>query len=283
MVSGSDDNTIRVWDSSSCVSLATLKGHQHWVASVVFSSDGTRIVSGSCDQSVRLWDAATGALLLTFKGHMHSVESVAITRDGRHIACGGLDGVVRKWDVETGTLVQKCIGHLDGVHGVAIDPTDRRIVSCSNDKTVRIWDLASGNLLATCKASAQVWSVAVSEDFIVSGQRDGIIALWETATGQLLLSFEGHNDGVFAIGCSLDGQRIVSCGKSDNLIRVWTCDGQRIATFTGPPSAALCNTVALSPDGRSLATGHDQGIISLRNNELPPLAPSKISLVACMY
>ena len=49
IVSGSRDQSVRVWDASTGAELKTLEGHTESVVSVVFSSDGTRIVSGSKD------------------------------------------------------------------------------------------------------------------------------------------------------------------------------------------------------------------------------------------
>jgi WD40 repeat protein len=68
-VSGSYDQSVRVWDVSTGVELKELKGHTDWVNSVAFSSDGTRIVSGSIDESVRVWDVSTGVELKELKGH----------------------------------------------------------------------------------------------------------------------------------------------------------------------------------------------------------------------
>jgi WD40 repeat protein len=78
IVSGSDDNSVRVWDALTGVELKELKGHTSWVKSVAFSSDGMRIVSGSTDDSVRVWDASTGVEL---KSHTSSVFSVTPLSD----------------------------------------------------------------------------------------------------------------------------------------------------------------------------------------------------------
>ena len=55
-VSGSDDNTVRVWDLVSGQCLATLEGHSARVWSVAVNPDGTRAVSGSYDNTARIWE-----------------------------------------------------------------------------------------------------------------------------------------------------------------------------------------------------------------------------------
>jgi WD40 repeat protein len=83
VVSGSDDQTVRLWDAATGASLQTLEGYSGTVTSVAFSPDGKQVVSGSDDQTVRLWDAATGALLQTLEGHYSDVTSVAFLPDGK--------------------------------------------------------------------------------------------------------------------------------------------------------------------------------------------------------
>ena len=74
VLSGSHDNTVKLWDATTGALLRTFKGHAQRISSVAFSPDGARVLSGSLDNTVKLWDAATGALLRTFKGHSDIVE-----------------------------------------------------------------------------------------------------------------------------------------------------------------------------------------------------------------
>jgi WD40 repeat protein len=43
----------------------TLEGHSHYVSSVAFSHDSTRLASASWDNTVKIWDASSGACLQT--------------------------------------------------------------------------------------------------------------------------------------------------------------------------------------------------------------------------
>jgi len=68
-VSGSYDNTVRIWDAITSTELQVMKGHSDYVHSVAFSPDGTQIVSaskmGSGTNTLCLWDTASGGLLDT--------------------------------------------------------------------------------------------------------------------------------------------------------------------------------------------------------------------------
>ena len=74
LVSGSNDNTLRLWDIASGKLIRMLEntGEPVWVNSVeavAFSPDGVRVLSGRADYTLRLWDAATGQLLQVFPRH----------------------------------------------------------------------------------------------------------------------------------------------------------------------------------------------------------------------
>jgi WD40 repeat protein len=56
IVSGSFDDTVRVWDMMAQEVCRVFQGHTHSVDTVDFSGDGRHIVSGSDDKTVRVWD-----------------------------------------------------------------------------------------------------------------------------------------------------------------------------------------------------------------------------------
>jgi WD40 repeat protein len=67
LASGSDDNTVRLWDAASGAQLACLRGHDGWVTSVAFDPTGRRLASQS-DDEMRVWDALSGECLEVLLG-----------------------------------------------------------------------------------------------------------------------------------------------------------------------------------------------------------------------
>ena len=62
-MSGSRDETVKVWNASSGECVNTLEGHSGWVTSVAIGTEGGEEViffSGSYDKTVKVWNASTG-------------------------------------------------------------------------------------------------------------------------------------------------------------------------------------------------------------------------------
>ncbi|MCJ1479286.1 hypothetical protein MMC13_007971 [Lambiella insularis] len=174
MVTGSGDNTARIWDCDTGTPLHTLKGHTSWVLAVSWSPDDSVIATGSMDNSVRLWDPQSGAALgLPLKGHTKWVRSLAW--EPYHLQCPGRprlasaskDATVRIWDVVSKRIETVFSGHKGSVSCVRWGGTGK-IYTSSQDKTVKIWDSSTGSLLSTLTAHAHwVNHLALSTDFVI--------------------------------------------------------------------------------------------------------------------
>ena len=103
-ISGSRDQTVRLWDLSDGRCLRILEGHGGRVTSVAMSVDGRIGISGSHDETVRLWDLSDGRCLRTFEGHGGGVTSVAMSADGRIALSGSVDKSVRLWKAKKSSL-----------------------------------------------------------------------------------------------------------------------------------------------------------------------------------
>lgn len=81
LVSGSFDQTIKVWNLNTRKLLTTLDGHVDGVNAVVVSPDGQIFVSAggtaqaNTDKTIKIWNLKTRRLITTLTGHSQGITS----------------------------------------------------------------------------------------------------------------------------------------------------------------------------------------------------------------
>ena len=108
-LSGSGDNTLKLWDLESRMEIFTLSGHKGEIIAVAITPDGKKAVSGSIDNiffgsgdnTLKLWDLANGQEICTFIGES-SICCCAVSPDGLTIVAGESSGVVHFLCLEGG-------------------------------------------------------------------------------------------------------------------------------------------------------------------------------------
>ena len=128
IVSGSCDDTLKIWEAATGSEVRTLTGHDDWVVAVAWSPDGRHIVSGSHDGTLKIWEAARGSEVRTLTGHNNWVLAVAWSLNGRHIVSGSYDRTLKIWEAATGSAVQMLdVGA--AVQNISFDNDSRHIVT----------------------------------------------------------------------------------------------------------------------------------------------------------
>jgi WD40 repeat protein len=234
LASGSDDNTVRLWDTHTRECVAVLQGHKGWVQSVAFSPDSRLLASASGDGTVRLWDVVeqkekAASPMHMLEGHTNFVNSVSLSPDGRQLASSSWDGTVRLWTVPEGVPGPVLQHSRFNVLDVAFSPVVGSNMLASSDLNgiVRLWNVSEINpqLVHELQGHSNwVMSVAFSPDGsqLVSGSDDKTVRLWSVASGKLLKTLHGHSGYVRSVAFHPNGKQVASESSFDKTVRLWT-------------------------------------------------------------
>jgi RNA polymerase sigma factor (sigma-70 family) len=255
--------------------------HSNWVTGLAFLPDGKTLASTSWDHTIRLWDRATGKELRKLIGHTEAVLVLAVSANGKTLASAGNDGTVRVWESATGPERFRLTRPVEGgaVFCVALSPDGKILASGGGNghRTLVLWDAITGKELRVLgDKQGTVTCAGFSPDgsVLACGCWDATVRLWEVATGRQLCRLRGHGRRVAALAFSPDGRGLFS-GSQDDTIRLWdTATGRELLQLPGqggvsqdPPGpggqvqAGGVHSLALSPDGKVLASGGYNGTV----------------------
>jgi WD40 repeat protein len=271
-VTGSNDNTARVWDLATGAELRVYRGHTNAVYGVAVTPDGKHAVTASWDQTARMWDLATGDTVHEFRGHVGFVSAVAVTSDGTKAITASDDTTARVWDLRTGKNTMVLKGHTSLVVGVAITSDGTRAVTASFDRTARVWDLNTGAQLAVLKGhKGIVNAVAVTPDGsrVVTGASDGALRVWDLPEQKEPREFKVQQGPIHSVAIAPDGWQVIITSSDfttrDHSTRVWgltkragNLEGAELAVLKGHQGAV--NAVAVTPDGRLVTASSDRTV-----------------------
>ena len=242
LASGSQDKTVRLWDTTNEGEWTTLQKHTGWTNVLAFSPDGKMLASGSTDKTVQLWNTDTGELLVTLTGHLNGINALAFSPDGDTLVSGSTDGTVRFWNTENGDpLYIPITGHTETVKAVAFSNGGSTLTSVAFNGTITFWDVKTSK-----KSNSQV-----------AGHRDWFTTLAFSPDGTKLASVGAEGDVIF-------GFMFISSWRPDPLIRLTEAStGHEIATLMDRMNPSH---LTFSPDGKTVAFG-GFGKIRLWNTE----------------
>lgn len=233
VVTGSKDNSVRLWDVESRHCIGIGRGHMGAVGAVAFSKKWKNFfVSGSCDRTIKVW---------TMEGVAEDVDQEIVLKAKAVVAA-----------------------HDKDINSLAVSPNDSLVCSGSEDHTACLWRLPDLVSVAVLKGHRRgIWSVEFSpvDQCVMTASGDRSIKIWAVSDGSCLKTFEGHTSSVLRASFLSRGTQLVSCG-GDGLVKLWTIKSNEcIATYDQHEGKVWA--LAVGRKAEMLATGGTDAIVNL--------------------
>jgi len=193
MVSGSQDQTIRIWRISSGETLKTINVNLRVNVVRVFSIEYKQIVCGleSSSSNLKIYNYSTGALIRTLNGHSDNVNSIEML-SGQFMASGGDDQIVFIWDLSLYAIKYTLRGHSFSVNCIKRLSSNLIASGDKNDGLILVWDWLTGEKifqLTGHSSSLHYYSLDLyDEQTLISGSEDRTVKLWNIKNGTLIRS-----------------------------------------------------------------------------------------------
>lgn len=270
-------NGVWVGDRISKEPIAHLVGRSGMVLALALSPDGGTVVTGCEDATVRVWDVDSGGERNVLVGPDGPVDEVSIDAAGRIVALSG--GRAWVWAPGRDPDLDRLTGHESYVYGVAFIDGGERLLSAAWDHTVRVWSATTAEEFGILSEEPAVLrSVAASRD-------TGVVAF---SVGSRVELF--HTPGLLSAGRLILGPRVIADLELDRtgrriavrtFARTWVLErASESPDADGTPVYVpiagwrslweRSADVALSPDGRRVATAALKPEGGVRLYEVPP-------------
>lgn len=230
IITGSRDNTIRVWDAHTyqCIRKLGPPNNPRERQQLVPPAVEPEGVLPFFKADVSSPDPVSPDLPL-----FHQASVLCLQYDDEILVTGSSDFTCIVWSIKDNYKpLFRLIGHRAGVLDVCI--VNDWIVTCSKDTTIKVWDRSTGKLVKTLVGhSGPVNAVQVRGNFMASASGDGMSKLWRLEDGVCIKEFQSRDRGLACVEFSENGRTIFAGGNDKLIYEYDTITGNRIRELKG--------------------------------------------------
>lgn len=253
---GMEDNSIRIIDAATRMTMKTLTGHGTTVQAIAWSPDGRWIASGDEKAHIFLWDTKTWTKIKDLGGHTRPIQALSFNSASNQLISTGQDDVIKIWDLKD--LRKEKMSLLGGganfYGGVFIGKTNNFAMGTlqqgarlyTAQKTMRGW--------LTGHAGRGVLAINFNPaaTLAVTAGRDNNASLFDMKSMNRMGSFKGHQDWVVNALFSPNGKWLAT-SSSDRTVRVW--DVKSYTTVLElPDQKGIGSPICFTADGKYMLT-----------------------------
>ncbi|KAK7320022.1 hypothetical protein RJT34_04751 [Clitoria ternatea] len=276
VVSGSDDQSVLVWDKQTTQLLEELKGHDGPV-SCVRTLSGERVLTASYDGTVKMWDVRTDRCVATVGRCSSAVLCMEYDDNVGVLAAAGRDVVANIWDIRASRQMQRLSGHTQWIRSIRM--VGDTVITGSDDWTARIWSVSRGTCDAVLACHAGPISCVEYSSLdrgIITGSTDGLLRFWENDDGGIKCAKNVtiHNASILSINA---GEHWLGIGAADNSLSLFHRPQERLGGFSGTGSkmagwqlyrtpqktVAMVRCVASDLERKRICSGARNGLLRL--------------------
>ncbi|XP_014231667.1 actin-interacting protein 1 isoform X2 [Trichogramma pretiosum] len=223
LVTGSEDNTIAVFEGPPFKFKMTKQEHSRFVQAVRYSPSGHLFASAGFDGKVYLYDGTSSELVgeVGSPAHQGGVYGLAWKPDGTQLlTCSG-DKTCKLWDVETRTLVDEFVmGNTVDDQQVSCLWQGNHVLSVSLSGFINYLDLNNPlkplRIIKGHNKPITVLTTSLDKSTIYTGSHDGYVTSWKSATGENdRVQGQGHGNQINGMKAGAD--LVYTAGIDDTL------------------------------------------------------------------
>ena len=305
LASAGKDGSVRIWDVAGQKQVESFGGNTSRIWSVDWLSDGSGVVSSAGDGTIRLWRRQIDRLEMPWAKLPEEITHVSLSGNDRRAWSENKKNMIDSglW-LQAGSdppthlagptaarpyLVTWCAAPQAGVlatvwsksvgPGVPEEPGE-----------VCLFDSFGARLPGSIQLKSRVSSLALAADarLLAVGQRNGQLELYELPSGRLHWSQAANSAEINHLQFTPTGDEVVARWGLYRLDAFATADGRRRTVAEKNTAHPWAIGLALSSDGRLLATGGDDSNIRVwdlhaRNAELVCLESSDAQITALAF